>query len=526
MYYSRFGLNENPFGATPNPRYLYLSRGHREAMDHLIYGIRERKGFIMITGGVGTGKTTLLRSLLSEADESLNTALLLNPFLSEEDLLPAVCAEFGISAPAENSKRSWLAALNDFLIASHAKGRITVLLLDEAQNLSREVLEEARILSNLETDREKLLQIVLTGQEELVHLLARPELRQLNERVVVRYHLGPLEKEDIRAYVQHRMAVAGNRGGVPFSRDAWKALHAVSAGIPRRINAVCDRAFLAAYSRNRDRINGSLIKEAARETGAMGASSGPVTNFRFSPTLISALVMVLALFAGLGLWAGLRDKGPAVNPASVRPVSEKAEPARPSSPVVQSGPVSSAKAAQAAVPATFPWVLNNARSIDILYGAASQGGSASRAGLFSFQMDISRARRLGRPFRAALSGLPGEGFAVVSKSTPTGFSVFAEDGRALSVGTADLARYWTGALTWLVPEGFSAASIGPGSQGPEVARLQDMLTGAGYAVADDGLYGRRTVEAMKRFQSDFGLGPDGAAGFDTIRVLYQASGRL
>ncbi|MBI5845850.1 MAG: AAA family ATPase [Deltaproteobacteria bacterium] len=537
MYYSRFGLSENPFGATPNPRYLYFSRGHREAMDHLIYGIRERKGFIMITGGVGTGKTTLLRSLLSDADDTMKTALILNPFLAEDDLLPAVCAEFGIPAPEDGSRRAWLSALNDFLITTHAGGRTAVLLLDEAQNLSREVLEEARILSNLETDREKLLQIVLTGQEELVHLLARPELRQLNERVVVRYHLGPLDSEDLRAYVQHRMAVAGNRGGVPFSRDAWKALHSVSAGIPRRINAVCDRAFLAAYSRNRDKVNGGLIREAAREVGATGVSSAPAAGWRFSFTLAAALVLALALSFGLGIWARGRTDGQAIPAPSARAAAPALQAPSPSAGALPASPQAASTANESATgaekPASAPaqkasasWLLNNAQSLDLLYKADSGPQAASKAGLFSFNLDISRARRLKRPFRAALSGMEGtgEGFAVVTGATPTGFSVLSADGSPTAAETADLARYWTGALVWLVPEGLPGAPVQAGSRGPEVTRLQQSLALAGYEVAADGLYGRRTGEAVRRFQADFGISPDGTAGYDTLRVLSKVSG--
>lgn len=529
-------MSENPFGATPNPRYLYFSRGHREAMDHLIYGIRERKGFIMITGGVGTGKTTLLRSLLSEADDTMKTALILNPFLAEDDLLPAVCAEFGIPAPEDGSRRSWLSALNDFLIKTHAEGRTAVLLLDEAQNLSREVLEEARILSNLETDREKLLQIVLTGQEELVHLLARPELRQLNERVVVRYHLGPLDREDLRAYVQHRMAVAGNRGGVPFSRDAWKALHTVSAGIPRRINAVCDRAFLAAYSRNRDRVNGGLIREAAREVGASGVSSAPAAGRLFSPTFLAALVLALALSFGLGIWARGRTgevPGGLPAPAASAPARKPVALAVPASPdpagsetVSPSPAENTAGAGGQAQQALRPWLLSNAQSLDFLYKAGNGSQSAARAGLFSFSLDVSRARRLKRPFRAALSGgeETGGGFAVITGATPTGFSVLSADGSQVAVETAELARHWTGALVWLVPEGLPGAPVQAGSRGQEVMRIQQSLAMAGYEVTADGLYGRRTGEAVRRFQADFGISPDGTAGYDTVRVLSQATG--
>ena len=533
MYYSRFGLSENPFGATPNPRYLYLSRGHREAMDHLVYGIRERKGFIMITGGVGTGKTTLLRSLLAEADETLKTALLLNPFLSEEDLLPAVCAEFGVKGPEGGGKREWLAALYDFLLKNHAEGRIAVLLLDEAQNLSREVLEEARILSNLETEKEKLLQIVLTGQEELVRLLARPELRQLNERVVVRYHLGPLSGEDVRAYVQHRMGVAGNRGPVPFSRDAWKALSAVSGGIPRRINAVCDRAFLAAYSRNLDRVGGELIREAAREVGAAGAGPEAAPRPRRSGYLLAAgLALALSAGAAAGFLAGFKKSLPAAIPARAATPASAGNQAAPPAPAAASraaveapaSPVFPARA-KTGPAALAPWVLGNAESLDLLYRTARMPGGASRAGLFSFRLDVSRARRFVMPFRAALTGE--DAFAVVTGVTASGFSVMDRSGKTEDLPTATLAGSWTGSLLWLAPE--NLMTFGPEAgraQGrvKAVSFLQEWLTAAGYPVRPDGIYGPKTREAVTRLQNEFGISPDGAAGFETVRVLYQLGG--
>ncbi len=301
MYYEHFGLKENPFHTTPDPRYLYLSRGHQEAMDHLVYGITQRKGFVMITGGVGTGKTTLLRSLLADLDQNVKTALVINPFLTADDLLPTICDEFGISVPQASGKKAYLDAINTFLLENFAADQNVVLLLDEAQNLSRDVLEQVRILSNLETEREKLLQIVLVGQEELVHLLSLNELRQLNERIVVRYSLDALDYEDVKAYVHHRMMVAGCKGRMPFTSGAIKMLNAASKGIPRRINAICDRALLAAYSRSLGQIDKNLIAQAAKEV--TGHIPDPPQAKRLSLSYV-ALVVVLALAAVLGVAYG------------------------------------------------------------------------------------------------------------------------------------------------------------------------------------------------------------------------------
>ncbi|MBI9076451.1 MAG: AAA family ATPase [Desulfatibacillum sp.] len=318
MYYEHFGLKENPFHTTPDPRYLYLSRGHQEAMDHLVYGITQRKGFVMITGGVGTGKTTLLRSLLADLDQNVKTALIFNPFLTADDLLPTICDEFGVKAPESPGKKGYLDAINAFLLDSFTGGRNVVLLLDEAQNLSRDVLEQVRILSNLETDKEKLLQIVLVGQEELVHLLGLNEMRQLNERIVVRYSLDALDAEDVKSYVQHRMMVAGCKGRMPFTAGAFKALYTLSQGIPRRINAICDRSLLAAYSRSLKQIDKNLIIQAAKEvtghTPALAREGRPSLVYI---SLAAVLAAAAVLGVAYGFWQGQKG-APGMQAAQAR----------------------------------------------------------------------------------------------------------------------------------------------------------------------------------------------------------------
>ncbi len=240
MYTSYFGLRENPFNLTPDPRYLFLSPQHSEALNHLIYGINEKKGFIMITGGIGTGKTTICRSLLSTLDQSVVSALIFNPSISEIELLAIINQEFKIkSRRGRPTKRGYVDALNKFLLKNFAAGRNAVLLIDEAQNLSLNVLEQIRMLSNLETETEKLLQIVLLGQPELRELLASPSLKQLSERITVRYNLKPLDRKDIQNYIEHRLTVAGeNSGRLKFSNGACKTIYEYSKGIPRRINAM------------------------------------------------------------------------------------------------------------------------------------------------------------------------------------------------------------------------------------------------------------------------------------------------
>ena len=275
MYSSHFKLRENPFSLTPDPKYLFLSRQHREALNHLIYGIKEKKGFIVITGGIGTGKTTLSRALLSRMDASVETALIFNSYLSDMELLEVINQEFGIAlAGVERTKRRYIDALNGFLTETYRAGKNAVVLIDEAQNLSRNVLEQIRMLSNLETETEKLLQIILVGQPELRDMLEQPSLRQLNERISVRYHLDELSKADVPDYVGHRLAVAGGTGHLKFADDAYGKICDYSKGNPRRINILCDRALLIAYAGNRLEIDRTVVKRAIQDLKSTDAKKG------------------------------------------------------------------------------------------------------------------------------------------------------------------------------------------------------------------------------------------------------------
>jgi general secretion pathway protein A len=268
MYAAYFGLKENPFSLAPESRYLFLSEHHRNALNCLIYGITEKKGFILITGGIGTGKTTICRSLLNSLDNSVETGLIFNTAISELDLLESMITEFGISLPAgPKSKKIYIDALNEFLLEKFAAGKNVVLLIDEAQNLAHGVLEQVRMLSNLETEREKLLQIVLVGQPELNNHLILPVLRQLNERITVRYDLRPLSPQDVRRYIEYRLQIAGGPGSIIFSAGAFGCIYGFTEGIPRRINALCDRALLIAYTKGTAKISRKLVKLAAHDIG-------------------------------------------------------------------------------------------------------------------------------------------------------------------------------------------------------------------------------------------------------------------
>ena len=268
MYADYFGLKENPFSLSPEPRYLFLSEQHRDALNCLIYGIKEKKGFVLISGGIGLGKTTICRSLLASMDDSVETALIFNTAISELDLLETILGEYGIVIKnGAGNKKYYIDALNEFLLGNFAAGKTTVLLIDEAQNLSRGVLEQIRMLSNLETETEKLIQIVLIGQPELTNTLMLPALRQLNERITVRYDLKPFSPKEVSDYIHHRLAVAQGPGSIKFTERALDLIYVFSEGIPRRINALCDRALLIAYTKNVNKIDRKIIKLAVHDIG-------------------------------------------------------------------------------------------------------------------------------------------------------------------------------------------------------------------------------------------------------------------
>jgi general secretion pathway protein A len=311
MYEEFYGFGEKPFSLTPDPKYLYRSESHANAFELLQYAIRRREGFVVVTGDIGTGKTTLCRAILEQLDRKTFTALVLNPFLSEEDLLRLILQDFGVVSREEIkrgrlggvSKQELIDTLNDFLLSLQPLGAGALVIIDEAQNLPRQVLEQIRILSNLETHKEKLLQIVLVGQLNLKELLRAPDLRQLDQRVSIRYELKPLTREETAAYVAHRLTIAGGGAQVSFTSKALDRVHRHSGGIPRLINLICDRALLGGFSQRATKIAPQMVTSAAHNLDLAARQKGRLPWLMRAGLVTAGALAAAAAAAGVAMYA-------------------------------------------------------------------------------------------------------------------------------------------------------------------------------------------------------------------------------
>ncbi len=307
MYAQFFGLAQAPFSIAPDPRYLFMSERHREALAHLLYGVQGGGGFVLLTGEIGAGKTTVCRCFLEQVPEHCNVAYIFNPKLTVEELLRSVCEEFRVDfhhrGPGLPTVKDYVDALNEYLLRTHALGQNSVLVIDEAQNLSADVLEQLRLLTNLETNERKLLQIVLIGQPELRAMLARPELEQLAQRVIARFHLEALSEEETGQYISHRLAVAGSPKSPPFDRKALKRIHAISRGVPRRINLLCDRALLGAYAHGRSNVDRRIVDQASKEVFDNTPRASPKRRGPGRGAVLGLGVVLGAMLLGMVSWA-------------------------------------------------------------------------------------------------------------------------------------------------------------------------------------------------------------------------------
>ena len=559
MYLPFFNLREAPFNLTPDPRFLFLSSQHEEALSHLLYGIHERKGFIEITGEVGTGKTVLCRALLEQLDDSVSTALIFNSYLTRTELLASISREFGL-APEGAVGAALIDRLNTYLLSEFSAGRNAVVVIDEAQNLEPTVLEQLRMLSNLETTRGKLLQIILVGQPELRAKLSLPGMRQLDQRIAVRFHISELSRAETARYILHRLQVAGAGTGITFTPQALKLIYQYSAGLPRRINLLCDRALMNAFVHETHCVNGSLVRQSVRDLEGGRQTVGartPGTRLLGRLALASLtgcalLGLVTSAWMLPGVRAGLTS--PAVGPMSVRPKAPppltRQAPDDDSPPVTADAP--EPKPQPEAVPPPNPgpppaavnvalsqslWRLKT--DAEALLPASQDPLSAdwgdllrsvsSELDVMPFQPRLAQLPHLSRPcFIEVLphASAPRAVLWVLARGLPDGVLIYRESGELTPVPLSELRRVWYGAL-YLTAEAHSYAGLGlrQGMQGEQVRALQRALKQGGYFSAEpSGLFDTQTQQAIKRFQRDNWLPADGTAGRQTLITLLHFGG--
>jgi general secretion pathway protein A len=550
MYNDYYSFNKKPFNITPNPEFLFLSDNHKEVFAHLLFGIRNHSGFIEVTGEVGTGKTTVLRTLLNQLDnEDHRLAFVFNPALSALELLQTINREFGIRA--DSASRSELqAALNQFLLQENRSGRTVVLVIDEAQNLQAEVLEEIRLLSNLETETDKLVQIVLVGQPELAATLARPELRQLSQRITVRYHLRPMVATETADYINHRLRVAGYSGTELFDIRAIRAIYHYSRGYPRLINVLCDRALLVGYTQDCRRITVGLIRQAIRELRR-------TTQMPATKPLVKGLAVLLVVgLLGFGAYLLHGNRQLAVMPSDSvarepQPTSSRA-PDSPPEPAVEPAVEPAAATSWADLTrarrqlAGIPWqqsLVESSRAVFTQWAIPAselppiadarqfrQAGAEFGLDVLFYTGEFSGLLDIDLPVLLELY-LPGEAeprylaLLRVSGTTATVSPGLAGDGR---LPLTLLQGLWSGRA--LVPWK-NHADLGyvsqSGLENQDVRTLQELLQRAGYyAAALSGVYDQATLDSVTRFQSDRGLVQDGRVGPQTLIHIYQAAGRF
>jgi general secretion pathway protein A len=553
VYTSYFGFKENPFSLTPDPNYLYLSHNHKEAFDHLLYGINERKGFIVITGGVGTGKTTLCRALLGALDSATKTALIFNAYLSDIELLQTINEEFGIDADKDGqSKKDYVDGLNRFLLETFSRGGNAVLLIDEAQNLSHSVLEQIRMLSNLETEKEKLVQIVLVGQLELREVLASPALKQLDERIMVRYDLKPLEREDVRGYVEHRLVIAGGRGNVRFTKGALDALYDSSQGNPRRINGVCDRALLIAYSKDEATISKKTMQKAVDDVRGNVTTASAQRGYwsqKRATALSVFLVLLLVMVGGIGGWT-LRQEiaGLITEEQSIGAVPAVHKSGSHSERIPLESESVAMRKDTAPTPLTetgkaFPagLLLDEQTSLGKLFKRFNPdlvGGRRVHLGLYTFHTDPEFYIMFKKPFRVRVDAAAGKldsenpgvlespRYLLIKEVTADGALAIDADGHEHRVGRDFILTHWDGEVCWVYPYENDEDSLARGMSGLRVLALQRALEEIGYTVKPTGIYDQSTYEQVLQFQKDFALKADGIVGTRTKGLLYQVSNEL
>ena len=554
MYTSFFGLNEKPFSITPDPRYLFMSERHGEALAHLVYGVTESGGFMQLTGEVGTGKTTLVRTLLqNRLPDNADVAVILNPQLSALEFLETICEELGIARPGDRgSSKALIDSLNKYLLAAHAEGRRTIVVVDEAQNLAADVLEQVRLLTNLETAKQKLLQIILIGQPELRELLARNDLRQLAQRITGRYHLEPLTRDETSAYIVHRLKIAGALGEL-FDSSAKREVFRLSRGVPRLINVICDRALLGAYTRDMRTINRPIVQRAAAEISgfaesvpwlrwAMPAINRPIVQraaaeisgfaetvpwLRWAMPAIGVLGGAVIIAGAWSLLDGQRRQGDAVAQPPVEVAA--AEPGNPGEAVADAADAGEPSldeqlqlardltGAEVAIATLFDlWSLEYSGNPQNICAQVESTGYAC----VTQRGSISSLRQLDRPAVLTLTDSRGVSHRVVLTALQGDQAELSIAGVAVSHPVSAVLDAWFGQylLLWKPPNGRSIA-LRLGVQDGNVVWLRQSL-----AAIDDryraeptdlDVFDASLEQRVRAFQRDHRLDVDGMAGRQT-----------
>jgi general secretion pathway protein A len=530
MYASYFGLRQEPFSIAPDPRLLFMSERHREALAHLLYGIGGGGGFVLLTGEIGTGKTTICQLFLEQVPAHCNVAYIFNPKLTVTELLQSICEEFHIALPQTQraaTVKDYLDPLNAFLLREHAAGRSSVLIIDEAQNLSADVLEQLRLLTNLETRERKLLQIVLIGQPELRAMLARPELEQLAQRVIARYHLDALSAPETAHYVQHRLEASGLTQPLPFERSALQRVHQLTAGVPRRINLLCDRALLGAFAGGCARVDRAIVDKAASEVFDRPARAV------LAPWQRTAAGLAVGRAAAAGLWA-MASHEPAPRAATGDEADRVTVRAAPAAPLATAPAAAAATAlASGAAPALLFDEDQAWRELARAWQLAPGEGDPCRAfqreqvQCFSRAMNLALIRQLGRPGIVTLDAGSGKPSYALLTSLTADSATLRAGASVQTVTLPALAARWHGefATLWRAPPGYSG-SIAERAGGPAVdwiaatlARLNGTPAPSGPQTLDPAMKSR-----VLAFQVAQGLPADGRPGPLTFMQLNRAAG--
>jgi general secretion pathway protein A len=562
MYASFFGLNEKPFAITPDPRYLYLGPRHAEALAHLLYGITESGGFIQLTGEVGTGKTTVVRSLLEQLPDNTDVALVLNPRLSSTEFLLAICDELQVEVEERASPKAIIDALNLRLLKAHAAGRRVVLIVDEAQNLSTDVLEQIRLLTNLETAKQKLLQIILVGQPELRDLLARSDLRQLAQRITGRYHLEPLEADELHAYVRHRLDVAGGRGQI-FTTAALRELHRSSDGIPRLVNVIADRALLGAWSRETSTVDAKMTRQAAKEVFGERIKRQVRRSPGATAMLLGAAGVVIVAMAAVILFLLQREPvatfQPGASPAAENARLPAATPVQRPQPAAEEPalvPAAAEPAAMTAPEAAAPEPAPETEPLErrLAAGMLASGTDTAIQALFGHwninyspdagpacEQAASQGMRcllqrgtwgelavLDRPVIMVLSDAQDREHQLVLRRILDGRAELQAGAERVQVPLGELLTLWYGEylLLWR-PEAGDGRPLSRDATGTDVLWLRRALgelRGAPLLPTDSNRYDPALEAAVRDFQREQRLAVDGIAGAMTLIAVNNALG--